>query len=139
MLASSLKNVDRWMAEMDRAFGRVSNHFDSLWDSGPAINMWTDEDKIVLAVSVPGVEAKDVSIQAVGQTLTISGQWPNRQNDSEKVVRQELPMGQFERKVRLPYTIENAKIDARTENGVLMVVVERPEESKPRTVEVREG
>jgi HSP20 family protein len=72
--------------------------------------------------------------------ISIRGTFPEQQKADELVwLRRERPVGTFLRSIELPFRIDPEHIDARFENGVLTVEMERPEADKPKRIQIKES
>lgn len=104
----------------------------------PALNVWGNADQVVVTAELPGLEVDDLDINVVNNQLTIKGE---RRGDkpAENAVcyRNEREAGKFVRTVRLPYAVENDKVSAKYENGVLTVSLPRQEATKPKRIEIK--
>lgn len=103
----------------------------------PAIDVWETDSEIVYAFDLPGMSEDDISIEVHDDTLTVSGE---RQRSTEergdRFYRFERRYGSFARAVGLPAGVDDAKIAASYVNGVLEVKVPKPEEAKPRRIQL---
>jgi HSP20 family protein len=103
----------------------------------PAIDVWETDSEIVYAFDLPGMSEDDISIEVHDDTLTVSGE---RQKSTEergdRFYRFERRYGSFARAVGLPAGVDDAKIEASYVNGVLEVSVPKPEEAKPRRIQL---
>ena len=104
------------------------------------VDLLDGDSDFVLKAYVPGVKAEDVEIGAVRETVTIKAHIPG---EAEKEgaggyrwLVGELGFGDVVRTVTLPAPIDAGKIEASVENGVLMVIVPKAEEAKPRKIAV---
>jgi HSP20 family protein len=95
-----------------------------MWN--PQLDVTEDEDRLVLEIDLPGVRREDVTIEVHGRTLVIAG--------SRKIVRRELGeryshcervSGSFRRSVPLPLKVDEEKITATLEEGILRVEIPR--------------
>lgn len=104
----------------------------------PAVNIWQGEDAVAVTAELPGVDPADLDISVKENLLTISGR-RNRPDVGEESSwhRREREFGEFSRAIRLPFAAEDDKVEARMQNGVLRVVVGRPEAQKPRRIEIK--
>lgn len=103
----------------------------------PPINVWANEDDVVVTAEVPGVDQKDLSVVVNGDVLTLQGE-RKAENDAEGRTyhRRERPLGRFSRTARLPYEVEPGAVKARYDRGVLTVTLPRKESTKPRQIEI---
>ena len=104
----------------------------------PAVNVWQGEEAVAVTAEVPGVDPADIDISVKDSVLTISGERRAPQvPEGARWHRNERSFGRFSRTVRLPFAASEDKIEARMANGVLRIVVGRPEEDKPWKIEIK--
>jgi HSP20 family protein len=94
----------------------------------PAVDMFDDDDKIVIKAELPGMDKKDISVDIENRVLTLSGE-RNYDNEvkEENYYRRERATGKFKRAFNLP---------ADFKDGVLKVEIPKPEEQKPKQITV---
>jgi HSP20 family protein len=103
----------------------------------PPVDLVEAEDHFVLKADLPGLSDEDVSIEVQDGTLTISGERRAEHESHERGwYRIERSFGSFSRSLTLPDGVDADAISARFENGVLEVSIPKPEERKPRRVEI---
>jgi HSP20 family protein len=102
----------------------------------PLVDIEEQEDAYVLEAELPGVKRQDVNIELVGNELTINGEIKERERKGP-LRRRERRMGRFEYRVRLPDQVDAEKIDAKLDNGVLMVKVPKSERAQRRKIEIK--
>jgi HSP20 family protein len=104
----------------------------------PAMDVWEDGEHFVLKADLPGVAESDVTIEVQDGTLTVSGE---RKHEERKEgagwYRYERSSGSFSRSLTLPEGVNPDGIDAEFATGVLTVRIPKPEERKPRRVEIK--
>jgi len=104
----------------------------------PPVDLVEAEDHFVLKADLPGLTEQDVSIEVQDGTLTISGERGAEHESEERGwYRIERSFGSFSRSLTLPDGVNADGITARFENGVLEVSIPKPEERKPRRVEIK--
>ena len=107
----------------------------SAWN--PSVDIYEDDDNIVIKAEIPGVEKDAIHVDVKGRVLTLKGE---RRNESEvkedRFYRREMSYGRFERAFTLPAEADPEKIKADFKDGVLKVKVPKPEEHKPRQITV---
>ena len=91
----------------------------------PAIDVVTKDGDLVVRAELPGVKQEDVDITLQNNVLTLSGERKAEQEEERGgyYVR-ERRYGSFSRSLTLPEGVDESKINARYENGVLEVTVE---------------
>jgi HSP20 family protein len=105
------------------------------------VDVYEKESDYVIRAYVPGVKAEDVEIAAERETVSIKvhvpGEVEKEEAKSYRWLAAELGYGDVVRMLTLPAPINAAKIEAEVENGVLMVVVPKAEEAKPKKIVVK--
>ena len=91
----------------------------------PAIDVVTEDGDLVIRAELPGVKQEDVDITLQDNVLTVSGERKAEQEEERGgyYVR-ERRYGSFSRSLTVPEGVDESKIHARYENGVLEVTVE---------------
>jgi len=103
----------------------------------PALDVWETPTEVVYAFDLPGIREEQISIEVKDETLTISADREKTEETSENgFYRFERRYGTFARAVGLPQGVDQESISARYENGVLEVRVPKPEEQKPKKIEL---
>jgi HSP20 family protein len=118
--------------------------FNSLWDAPAASSRWIpemdlveSEDHYLLKADLPGMKQEDVAIEFNDGTLTISGERKAEYERKEKgFFRLERSFGKFSRSLTLPEGVDPDRIEASFHDGVLDVRIPKPEQRKPRRIEV---
>jgi HSP20 family protein len=87
---------------------------------------------------VPGCKAEDIDISVYGNTLTISGEKKETEEEKRKdYYHVESTYGSFRRDLTLPTEVDESKIDAVCKNGVLTITLPKAEKSKAVKVKVK--
>jgi HSP20 family protein len=96
-----------------------------------------DENALQITMELPGVDPEDVRLSLENNVLTIRGEKKQQfDENNERVHRFERVYGVFERTFALPNTVDPDKIEARFENGVLVVRIPKAERARPREIRV---
>ena len=104
----------------------------------PAVNVWQGDEAVAVTAELPGIEPSDIDISVKDNVLTISGERKAPEvPEGARWHRNERSYGKYSRAVRLPYAASDDTVEARMTNGVLRVVVGRPEEDKPKKIEIK--
>jgi len=101
----------------------------------PPINVFQQGDDVLAIVELPGVEKKDLEIQAKESTIRISGK-KSANYPEGSVHRRERVFGEFDRTLSLPIGLDSARIKAEYLDGVLTLLLPRAESEKPRTIKI---
>lgn len=103
----------------------------------PAVDIREEKDRYVIHADLPGVEAKDIDITMENGVLTLKGTRASEKNeDREHYKRVERVRGTFSRSFSLPDTADAARIEAKSKDGVLEIVVPKLEKPQPRRITV---
>jgi HSP20 family protein len=91
----------------------------------PAIDVVTKDSDLVIRAELPGVKQEDVDITLENNVLTVSGERKAEQEEERGGYHvRERRYGSFSRSLALPEGLDESKIHARYDNGVLEVTVE---------------
>jgi HSP20 family protein len=107
----------------------------------PSIDVVENDNDIVVAVEMPGLQRNDVDISIDDDTLTIRGEKKveAEQKDEKKNFHvTERAYGVFYRAIQLPSGVDPSKVVATMENGVLKITIPKPARSQARKIEVQE-
>jgi HSP20 family protein len=103
----------------------------------PPMDLVEAEDHFVLKADLPGLTEGDVSIEVQDGSLTISGERRAEQAESQRGwYRIERAFGSFNRSLTLPDGVDPDGIEASFSHGVLEVRIPKPEERKPRRIQI---
>ncbi len=106
----------------------------------PAVDVWETDNDLVYAFDLPGVSEEQISIELQDDTLTVSAQRERTEERSEDgFVRYERRFGSFGRAVAVPQGVTEDKVKADYRDGVLEIRVAKPEQPKPRRIQVGGG
>ena len=96
------------------------------------------DDEYVITAAVPGLEADDLSVEVLGETVTIRGEIKSEQNgEQDGYLLQERRYGKFSRTLNFPVELDGAKAEASVENGVLTLRVPKAETARPKMIKVK--
>ena len=106
----------------------------------PAVDVWETEQELVYAFDLPGVREDEISIELHDDTLTVSAQRDRTDERTEDgYIRFERRFGTFSRAVGVPQGVSEDSIKADYKDGVLEIRVAKPEETKPRRIQIGGG
>ena len=106
----------------------------------PAMDLVEGDDHFVLRADLPGLAEEDVNLEVEDRTLTLSGERKSEQTEKgEGFYRLERASGSFSRSLTLPEGIDADAITATFDKGVLEVRIPKPEQIKPKRVEIKVG
>ena len=129
------------MAAMRHAMKHIYN--DTIVDRTPsecemllAVDVQAIEDAYEITALVPGLDAEDLEIETLNNTVTIRGEFKSCSEDQAKYLISELPSGRFSRVISLPTTTDASKVEASIKNGILSLRIPKAEEDRPKAIKV---
>jgi HSP20 family protein len=132
-----LMKPEPFTREIDRVFDAFFGQTDQARRWMPPVDLVEAEDHFVLKADLPGLSEGDVNIEVQDGTLTISGERKAEHEQREKGwYRIERSFGSFSRSLSLPDGVDPDRIQASFSHGVLEVRIPKPEERKPRRIEI---
>jgi HSP20 family protein len=130
-LASLQNEMSRFMNGLLEGNGRSSQS----WI--PTADVWEAENAIVYAFDLPGVSEEQISVELDDGALTITAEREREQTvDDGRYFRFERRFGTFTRTIGVPQGVTEDSVTATYKNGVLEVHVAKPEQPKPRKIQV---
>lgn len=103
----------------------------------PALDVWETKDELVFSFDLPGIPEDRISVELEDDMLTVSAvRERGHEAEVEGVARSERRFGTFTRTIGLPQGIADADVRASYVNGVLELHVRKPEQRKPRRIQV---
>src|SRR5829696_4069819 len=103
----------------------------------PPMDLVEAEDHFVLKADLPGLSDGDVNIEVQDGALTISGERKAEHEQRERgFYRIERAFGSFNRSLTLPDGVDPDRIEASFSHGVLEIRIPKPEQRKPRRIEI---
>ncbi len=104
----------------------------------PVVDIHENREELVLSADMPGAGPEDIDVQYEQGELSMRARVkPRKPNDSNSYLLREYGVGDYFRSFKLDETIDNAKIRAELNNGVLTVHLPKSEAAKPRKVAVK--
>ena len=123
----------RMQGEMNRLF---SGYAPATRDF-PPINIWLGDNSVVVTSELPGITRDDVTLNLQEDVLTLEGTRRPPQEENVNWQRRERAYGTFSRAVQLPFRVDSDKVQARFNNGILEIELERLEADRPKKIEIR--
>jgi HSP20 family protein len=129
------REIESLRRQMDQMFDELSgSERQSAMSWKPAIELQDTEDNLVLRAEIPGVDGKDIDVQVTREAVAISGEHRFEKKTQEQgFFRSEFRYGNFQRVVPLPVPIQNDRVHAEFNNGILTLTLPKVTEAR-RTV-----
>ncbi len=94
-----------------------------------------ENGQLNVRVEMPGVDRENLDIRVENNELRVLGRREPEKN--ERYLLRERPQGDFLQAFTLDQTVDQNKVDAVLEKGILMVRLDLKEQVKPRTIKIR--
>jgi HSP20 family protein len=135
-LAALQNEMGRWMNQVAGGVASpTGNGQSSTWL--PAVDVWETDTELVLSFDLPGIEEDKIAVELDDNVLTVTGERERTQeHTNDRFYRFERRFGQFSRSVTLPAGIKEDDIEADYRDGVLEIRVPKPEEQKPKRIQI---
>ena len=123
---------------------RFGNFPGRLWESpasttawNPAVDIFENDNEVVVKAELPGMEAKDIDVKLENNVVTLRGERRfEKEAKEENYHRVEREYGAFSRVFSLPVTVNPDKVTAEYKDGVLKIVLPKKEEIKPKPIKI---
>ncbi len=102
----------------------------------PRYDVRENDDAFSIRVSLPGVDRDKIDISIEEDTLTVTGQRDDVIPEGWRPLRREIAGGDFRLGLRLNVPVNESKIKAHVENGVLDLALPKADEVKPRKIKI---
>lgn len=99
------------------------------------LDVYTTPSEIVVIANVPGLKPEDVNITLENDTLSVSGEIKAPMENVDYVF-QERPYGKFSRVLTINVPVDNDKVEATFDSGVLTITLPKAEAARPKVIKV---
>ena len=104
----------------------------------PPLDMSETENEVRLTMDLPGIDAKDIDVQLNGTQLTVSAERKEEKDENDQTFhRLERRVGRFARTVLLPCKVQEDKVQACYQDGVLKLTLPKSNEATARRITVQ--
>ena len=133
-LATLQTEMSRLMNGLFEGNGRTTQNW------VPAVDVWETDHELVYAFDLPGVNESDIQVELHEDTLTVTATRERTEERAEDgFVRYERRFGTFSRALGVPQGVSEDGVKADYHDGVLEIRVAKPEEAKPRKIQIGGG
>ena len=102
----------------------------------PNADIYETETALTVVLEMPGVEKTNVEVAVEGGVLKVYGRIDFSKYEGLQPIYTEYNIGHYARSFRLSSKIDQTKIEAQMNDGVLSLVLPKVEEAKPRAISV---
>ena len=129
------EKMNRLFEDAVMARGEEKDMISSTWI--PSVDIYETENSLILTAEIPGVDENNIEIKIEDNTLSLKGERLfEKETTEENYHRIERSYGSFYRSFTIPRSVDQEKIRAEHDNGVLRITMPKKPESKPKTVKV---
>lgn len=119
-------------------FDRLFNGYEDDKSWLPDLDLSETDKEIIVRAEIPGIEKDDIDITFTDGLLTIKGEKKHEVEEKEENYHCiERRYGSFTRTLKLPGDVVHDKIDANYKDGVLKLVIPKPEKVAPKKIEIK--
>lgn len=105
----------------------------------PATDIYETDQGLVLLIDLPGVTPDAIDVTLEQHVLTIRAHTEDRPPPGYSLAYQEYEPGDFERSFTLSDRVDAGRIEAQMSDGVLRLLVPKPQAAEARRIQVRSG
>lgn len=102
----------------------------------PLVNIYETENEYVLTANMPGVVRDNVKVRVENDTLIMFGAIQYEEEFSRNYLLNEQEIANYYRTFKISDTVDQSNIEARYDNGQLVVNLTKKEKVKPRTINI---
>ena len=133
-----LQHEVNWLFEnTTRTTGRNGAEQASARIWAPAVDIFEDQNEIVVKAELPGLKQEEIDIELTGDTLTLKGE--RKFEDTQRkdnYVRVERTYGSFQRSFTVGVPVQHDAVKASYKDGLLEIHLPKSEATKPKKVQV---
>ncbi len=103
----------------------------------PAVDIFETEKQVTVTAEMPGVSGEGVDISLEDDVLTIRGSKQSEEQTDARILLQEYETGHYLRRFTVSEAIDQEKIEASMNDGLLTIVLPKTTPAQPRKIEVK--
>lgn len=103
----------------------------------PHVDIYENQHEIILEADMPGVDKKDVQVRLENNVLSIDAKIRPEEYEGMRALYSEYNIGHYYRDFQIGELVEQNKINATVDNGVLVVTLPKVEQARPRLITVK--
>ena len=124
--------MNRLFEEANRGWRSDEPSATTAWS--PAVDIFETEDQIIVQAEVPGMGRKDIELSLENNVLTLKGDRKfQKETKEESYHRIERSYGSFTRSFSIPAMVNEDKIRADYNDGVLSISLPKRDKARPKT------
>jgi len=120
----------------DRLFDLMSSSTPTR-DTDTPMDLYETDDALVLELAVPGLTASDLDVSIEGRDLTIRADVATPDTEGRRYWTRTIPRGQTTRSLKLPNSVDVDRVEARVQDGLLILTMPKVNEAKVKKIEIQ--
>jgi len=137
--SGGVSEVERLRRDLGRLLnGRTGgNGWDFPAGVFPLMNVSQDSENVYVRAEIPGMLLDQLDVSVTGRSLTVTGERAIPDEHSNvRYHRKEREAGKIRRQLALPTDVDNERVQAKYQHGILMVVLPKSEKAKPKKIAI---
>ena len=132
------RELEALQEQLEQLMQRTSADGNGSTPFSPLVDIEETEDAWIIEADLPGVKPEDVNVEVRGNELAISGEIKERRREGI-LRRRTRKTGEFDYQISLPGDADTEHVEAELRDGVLTVRIPKPEQERPRRIEVKKA
>ncbi|RMD50436.1 MAG: Hsp20/alpha crystallin family protein [Ignavibacteria bacterium] len=136
-----LRELEDFSSQIQKYFDELPFMFSGRVESfTPKFDIYEDNENLYVDVEIPGMKKEELKLTLEDNILTLEGEKKVSEDlKNKKFYRNERMFGSFKRSFTLPVEVDNEKIEAKYDNGVLNIKFHKldAQPKNERTIEVQ--
>lgn len=139
---SPLREMQKQIDRLDRLFEEFTPfaptaEFGLTGAVNPRCDMSEDTNSYLLKFEMPGIPKDQIKVELTNNVLVVSAERKEeKKKEEERKYYSEFSYGSYYRSMTLPTQVDEKKIEASFENGVLSVRIPKVEGTKPKQIPI---
>jgi len=102
----------------------------------PSSDIYENADEYILVANMPGVSRSEIQVKVIDESLIVFGRINYNEIVNRDYILNENEIGNYFRKFKISDSIDKTKVNAKYDNGQLIVNLPKSEKAKPRSIEI---
>jgi HSP20 family protein len=118
----------------------INNSIDELLEKqnyvSPYVNIYETDNEFVLVANMPGLLRDDLKVKVDKDSLVMFGKIEYEKEVNKNYILNEIEIGNYYRTFNISDSVNQDKIEAKYDNGQLIVNLPKNEKIKPRKIDI---
>lgn len=129
--------IDQFLELQTKAFAHQDyNSWNHVRGQAPFVNLYQNGDQLELTAELPGVKKTDLSLEVKDDQLHLVGKRVKATTEEERLIHRERGGGDFDRWIQLPFKVDSAQVEAKYEDGLLQITLEKAQDEKAQNINI---